>query len=265
MEIINPAISRGRIRVAIFDFDGTLSLLRSGWVEIMHALMLRELLATPQPESASALDAFITDLIYSTSGQQTIYQMIRLTEEITKRGGTPLAPTTYLEHFWAQLDERIHARIAAIGSGANTRADWLVPGAFEFLQTLAVRNVTCYIASGTLEKFVKSEAALLGIAPFFAGIHGAHADYKNHSKKVVINNLVQQYSLREGELVTFGDGKPEIADTKAVGGIGIGLATDEDKRAGVQPQKRAVLVQAGADVIVPDFAKPIALLNYLFP
>ena len=264
MEIIHPNISRSRIRVAIFDFDGTLSLLRSGWTEIMHALMFGELRQTPQHENDNELDGFITDLIYSTSGQQTIYQMIRLAEEVGKRGGTPAAPTAYLLDFSEQLTALVNARITAIESGANTPGDWLVPGAVEFLQVLAARGITCYIVSGTGEDFVRDEAALLGIAPFFTGIYGAHADYKNHSKKIVIGKLVAQHTLQSGELVTFGDGAPEIADTKAVGGIGVGLATDEEKRAGVQPQKRAVLVQAGADVIVPDFSERAALTTYLF-
>lgn len=264
MEIIHPNISHNRIRVAIFDFDGTLSLLRSGWTQIMHALMFSELWQAPRHESDNELDAFVTDLIYSTSGQQTIYQMIRLAEEIKKRGGMPAAPTVYLQNFSERLVARVRARITAIESGANTPADWLVPGALEFLQALAARGITCYIVSGTGEDFVRDEAALLGIAPYFAGIFGAHADYKNHSKKIVIGKLVAQHALQPGELVTFGDGAPEIADTKAVGGIGVGLATDEEKRAGIHPQKRVVLVQAGADVIVPDFRDCAALIEYLW-
>lgn len=264
MEIINPNLPRGQIRVAVFDFDGTLSLLRRGWTEIMHALMRSELLKTPHHESATELDVFITSVIYSTSGQQTIYQMIRLAEEIEKRGGTPDTPQAYLQTFTERLLATVNERIAAIQAGTNSVEEWLVPGTLEFLRALKARGITCYIASGTGENYVRNEAQLLGIAPYFAGIFGAHADYKNHSKKVVIGNLVQKHTLRVGELVTFGDGKPEIADTKAVGGIGIGLATDEEKREGVNPHKRAVLIQAGADVIIPDFREHAVLTAYLF-
>lgn len=264
MEIINPNTSRGHIRVAIFDFDGTLSLLRRGWVQIMHALMLTELLKTPRHESVNELDVFITGLIYSTSGQQTIYQMIRLVEEIEKRGGTPNTPQAYLDIFTERLLACVNERIAAIKSGMNTADEWLVPGTLAFLRALHARNILCYIVSGTGEHFVRNEAVLLGIAPYFAGIFGAHADYKNHSKKIVIGNLVRQHHLRTGELVTFGDGVPEIMDTKAVGGIGVGLATDEEKRNGINPRKREVLLQAGADVIIPDFYAHQALIEFLF-
>ncbi len=264
MEIVNHNISRGHIRVAIFDFDGTLSLLRRGWVQIMHTLMLRELLQTPHHESEMELAAFITEWIYNTAGQQTIYQMIRLAEEVEKRGGTPDTPPAYLQIFTEQLLARVNERIAAIKSGGNTAEDWLVPGTLAFLQSLRARNIVCYIASGTGEHFVRNEASWLGIAPYFAGIFGAHTDYKHHSKKIVIGNLVRQHHLRAGELVTFGDGAPEIVDTKVVGGIGVGLATDEEKRNGVNHRKRAVLLQAGVDVIIPDFREHQELVEFLF-
>lgn len=266
MEIINSHIPRGPlgVRVAIFDFDGTLSLLRRGWPSIMHALMLSELLKAPRRESDTALDAYITHVIYSTAGQQTIYQMIRLAEEVEKRGGTPDTPQAYLKIFSDHLLARVNERIAAIQAGANTAEDWLVPGALSFLQSLHARGVTCYIASGTGENFVRDEAKLLGIAPYFADIFGAHADYKNHSKKAIIGRIVDKHGLGEGALVTFGDGTPEIADTQAVGGIGVGLATDEEKRDGVNPRKRAALIQAGADIIIPDFCEHAKLVAYLF-
>ena len=64
--------------------------------------------------------------------------------------------------------------------------------------------------------------------------------------------------------MTFGDGAPEIADTKAVGGIAIGVASDETKRDGINPRKHKTLLCAGADVIVPDYRSSAALLEYLF-
>ncbi|MCI0474895.1 MAG: hypothetical protein L0Y55_01490, partial [Anaerolineales bacterium] len=106
--------------------------------------------------------------------------------------------------------------------------------------------------------------ALLEFAPYCAGIFGAHADYQKHSKKVVIRNLVAQHALRPGELVTFGDGAPEIVDTKAVGGIAIGVASNEKARDGIDPRKRAVLLAAGADIIIPDYRAHAELIAFLF-
>jgi len=35
IEIINPEAERGRFKHVLFDFDGTISLLREGWQQIM--------------------------------------------------------------------------------------------------------------------------------------------------------------------------------------------------------------------------------------
>lgn len=264
IEVIQPNISRGKIRCAVFDFDGTLSLLREGWTGVMRALMLDALRATPTRASEAELERFVTDLIYRTSGQQTIYQMIRLAEEVKQRGGTPDAPEAYKQQFAEQVLARVRTRIAAIHAGKSTREEWRVPGTLELLSGLRARGVTCYVVSGTDEEFVKHEAALLELTPYLAEIFGAHADYRNHSKKVVIGKLVARHALSAGELVTFGDGAPEISDTKAVGGIAVGVASNEQTRNGVDPRKRAVLLDAGADVIVPDYRAHARLLAWLF-
>ncbi len=264
IELINPDIPRGKVRCAVFDFDGTLSLLREGWPQVMRALMLDALTTTPAREDLSELERFVDDFIVQSSGQQTIYQMIRLADEVIKRGGAPESPPTYKQRFADRVLARENERVAAIRAGTSALDDWCVPGARALLQALRARGVTCYIASGTDEAFVKDEAALLNLAPYFAEIFGAHADYQNHSKKVVIRNLVARHALRPGDLVTFGDGAPEIVDTKAVGGIAIGVASNEQARNGIDPRKRTVLVNAGADAIIPDYRAHAELIARLF-
>ena len=49
-----------------------------------------------------------------------------------------------------------------------------------------------------------------------------------------------------------------------MGGLAVGVASDEVERRGVNEQKRALLIAAGADAIIPDFSQPAALLDYLF-
>lgn len=39
LEQIRPAASAGRARVALFDFDGTLSPIRAGWTDVMVPMM----------------------------------------------------------------------------------------------------------------------------------------------------------------------------------------------------------------------------------
>ena len=66
------------------------------------------------------------------------------------------------------------------------------------------------------------------------------------------------------ELVTFGDGFVEIEDTKAVGGVAVGVASDEVNRQGIDEWKRGRLIEAGADLIIPDFCDHERLVAYLF-
>jgi phosphoglycolate phosphatase-like HAD superfamily hydrolase len=141
----------------------------------------------------------------------------------------------------------------------------MVPGSVEILEGMRTRDITCYLASGTDEVYVLDEAAALGLSGYFAGIYGALDDYQTYSKKMVIDRILAEKNLTGTELVTFGDGYVEIEDTKSVGGIAVGLATNEAERQGVDQWKRGRLIAAGADLIVPDFGQAQQLLTFLFP
>jgi phosphoglycolate phosphatase len=120
------------------------------------------------------------------------------------------------------------------------------------------------LASGTDEKYVFDEADLLGVSKYFKQIYGAIDDYKNFSKKLVIQKIIHDNQLTGPELVAFGDGYVEIEDTKSAGGIAVGVATNEDKREGINEWKRERLIASGADIIMPDFGQFQMLLDYLW-
>jgi phosphoglycolate phosphatase len=65
-------------------------------------------------------------------------------------------------------------------------------------------------------------------------------------------------------LVAFGDGFVEIEDAKSAGGIAVGVASNEATRQGIDTWKRERLIQAGADLIIPDFREQEALIAHLF-
>lgn len=140
----------------------------------------------------------------------------------------------------------------------------MVPGAVPMLEALCARGVSCYLVSGTDQVYVLDEAATLGLSPYFAGIYGALDDYQNYSKKMVIERILNENHLSGPEFVTFGDGYVEIEDTKAVGGIAVGVASDEINRQGINEWKRRRLIEAGADLIIPDFRQHEQLVSYLF-
>ena len=264
IEIINPRVPRGHIRHALFDFDGTVSLIREGWQGVMIPMMVEALLETPTRESEEELYAVVTEFVDRLTGKQTIYQMIQLCQEVRQRGGEPLDP---LEYKWMYLDRlwgRIEGRVAGLKNGEIEPKEMMVPGAAPMLETLRDQGVSCYLASGTDEVYVLDEAAALGLSPYFASIYGALDDYQNYSKKMVIERILAENRMSGPELVAFGDGYVEIEDTKAVGGIAVGVASDEATRCGVNEWKRRRLIEAGADVIIPDFRQHEQLVAYLF-
>lgn len=264
LEVICDRVPRGHIRHALFDFDGTLSLIRAGWQEVMVPQMVAWLMDTPAHESRAELSDVVTGYVTRLTGKQTIYQMIELAEQVTKRGGQPLEPLQYKRLYLQALWETIKDRVAGLKSGTISPDQLMVPGARAMLEALCARGVRCYLASGTDEPYVLDEAAALGLTHYFAGIYGAQDDYKSFSKKVLIERIIAEHGLAGPELAGFGDGFVEIEDTKQVGGIAVGVASDEIAPGRIDAWKRRRLMQAGADVIVPDFGESGALVEYLF-
>lgn len=264
IEVINDDFPRGRIRVGLFDFDGTLSLIREGWPEIMIPMMVEHLARTPTTENRDELAQRVEEFVMRQNGKQTIYQMIQLAEEVKNRGGTPLDPLDYKREFHDLLWQRVSGRVAALDQRTIDSELLTVPGSLPLLQRLAAGKLSMYLASGTDRAYVQNEIRALGFHEFFGPhIYGAIDDYKSFSKKMVIEKVVAELSLQPGELVGFGDGYVEIEEVKRAGGIAIGVASDEKHRTGINDWKRNRLIQAGADVIVPDYRDLDALMDLL--
>jgi phosphoglycolate phosphatase len=265
IEIIWSHLERGRIRHALFDFDGTLSLIREGWQGIMIPMMVEVLLDAPHHESEAELTRVVTEFVTRLTGKQTIYQMLQLVEEVQKRGGVPLDPLDYKQEYLGRLWARIEGRVADLKAGRRAPDDLMVPGARDVLKALHARGVTCYLASGTDRPYVLDEVEALHLTHYFGDhIYGALDDYRNFSKRMVIERILRENRLSGPELVAFGDGFVEIEDSKAVGGIAVGVASNEATRQGIDTWKRQRLIRAGADLIIPDFREYKVLVPYLF-
>ncbi len=267
IEVIRTETARGRFKAGVLDFDGTVSLIREGWQQVMNPYFIEELMKTPGAvaEGAEKIGRVARDFIDFLTGKQTIYQCIRLAEEITARGGKAKDPFEYKGEYHRRLMERIEYRISGLKEGSLKAADLVVPGSFELLEMLGRNGVTLYLASGTDENYVIEEARLLGVAGYFnGGIHGARDQYKLFSKEMVIRNIIKSHNLAGSELIGFGDGYVEIENIKSVNGFAVGVASDETRRIGVDEWKRNRLIKAGADIIIPDFSRTDELEKYLF-
>ena len=264
IEVIRPLVHPA-FRSAVLDFDGTISLIREGWQQIMTPYFVEVLKNTPHPGAEEEAEECAREFIDKLTGKQTIYQCIAVAEEIEKLGGTPEDPQAYKDEYHRRLLERIDGRLRGLADGSIDPETLTVPGAYELLKLLRGHGLTLYLASGTDEEYVKKEADLLGVTGYFdGGVYGARRAYKTFSKRMVIDRLLRENGLAGEQLLGFGDGYVEIENVKAVGGAAVGVASNEAERRGIDEWKRERLLRAGADAIIADYRGIDALAEYLF-
>jgi phosphoglycolate phosphatase-like HAD superfamily hydrolase len=265
LEVLHPRPARPP-RVAVFDFDGTLSLIRGGWTDVMVGMMVELLRTLPKADDEHTLKTRVTDFVLDLNGQPTIFQMQRLVEEIRHAGGHPDAPEVYHREYLRRLFERISERKAAIRDGSAAPDDFMVPGARTMLEAIADRGIELTLASGTEVECVREEAAVLRIDHFFAGgLHGPGDDPRAFSKLAVMQEAIARNEVTGEDLVGFGDGVVETENARFLGGTAVGVASDEIERSGEPVDwKRTRLIEAGAQAIVPDWRQHEKLLAWLF-
>lgn len=257
---------RPRISHVLFDFDGTLSLIRQGWPEVMTPMFV-EMLPALSGETEEIRRQVCWEDIMRLNGKQTIYQMMQLAERVKERGGTPRDPLWYKHEYLRRLELHIRSRLEGLRQGTLRADDLLVHGSRPLLEILRERHLPLYLASGTDEHCVKAEAELLDVARYFGPhIYGALDDYKQFSKKMVIERILQENRISGDQLLSFGDGYVEIQNTKEAGGLAVAVASDEANNGSgnFDPWKRQRLLGVGADVVIPDFRDAAALLDCIF-
>ncbi len=266
LERLRPGVSARNARVCLFDFDGTLSLVRSGWMDVMVPMMVEILLALKTGETEAELRAVVEEFVWRLTGKQTVYQMMALVAEIARRGGAPLDALAYKKMYLDRLHARIHHRLDALRRGEAPPERYLVPRARALVETLRERGLRLYLASGTDQPYMRAEADLLDMSRYFDGrVYGALEDYRGFSKKILIARLIADSEFRGEEFLGFGDGYVEIENIKEVGGVAVGVATAEPECRAVDQWKRRRLAAAGADFIVPNYLDLTGLLAALFP
>ncbi len=252
-------------KVALFDFDGTLSLIRSGWMGVMVPMMVEVLDECRSGESEAQLRQVVEDFVWRLTGQETIYQMIRLAEEVRLRGGAPLDPLQYKRRYLDRLWEVIRHRVEDLRAGVCSPDRYLVPGARAILEALSGRGMRLYLASGTDEIYMKEEAQLLDVARYFdGGVYGALDDYRTFSKRILVERILALPETRGAPLLGFGDGYVEIEEVKRVAGVAVGIASDEPDCLRIDEWKRQRLIGAGADYIAPNYLGLDELSKILF-
>ncbi len=266
VENITPGISARNARVVLFDFDGTLSVIRSGWMNVMVPMMVEILADLKTGESEEQLRGLVEEFVWRLTGKETIYQMIAFAEAIQARGGKPLEPLAYKQMYLDRLWQKIESRVEALRKGQADPQQYLVPGALDLLDRLKERGLKMYLASGTDEIYMKEEARLLGVTKYFdGGVYGALDDYKSFSKAILIQRILSTAEFQGNQFLGFGDGYVEIEEVKNVGGVAVGVASEEPACEQVDQWKRQRLIGVGADYIVPNYLCGEELISSLFP
>lgn len=273
IEIIAPFDGR-RITTALFDFDGTLSRERDGWINLMVATNAAAMASSLPEVSISEIFDWIIDDIEQTIGIPTYQQMKRLAEAIRSHGGIPLSPQRYKDVYNAALAAMVKTSHHQVELGQQPIEELRVPGAIELLSALAEKlgSHALFLASGTDIEPVKDSVHRLGYGPFFGDriiASGINDQFDDCPKLQIINQLVRERQLGPGQLLTFGDGVPEIEYTVRTGGIAVGVVTPDQSHYEFRghftlENKRQRLIRAGAHVLVNDFREARKLIELLF-
>ena len=273
IEIVSTPPPAGPVTHVLFDNDGTLSVLRQGWDESMESMMVRSILGDSRHRADERLHRRVQERVRKyidmTTGIQTLAQMQGLVELVREFGLVPDADVKsaegYKSLYGQELNALVSPRIAKLESGELDAESFVLQGARALLKALHAAGVKLFLASGADESYVRADAKALGYAAHFEGrIHGAVGDVKIEAKKIVLETILSEIrTARAGLFITFGDGPVEIRETKRRGGYAVGVASDEVRRSGWNWSKRTRLIEAGADLVVPDFSRTETLLELL--
>ena len=239
----------------------------------MNPMMIKAILGKNYKEADDALyhrvEARVAEFIDKTTGIQTLVQMQGLIELVNEFGCVPeeeiLDIFGYKKIYNDELLLMVQEREKKLQRAELSLEDFTVKNAVPFLTKLYQAGVKLYLASGTDEVDVKGEAKALGYEYLFEGrIYGAVGDVNKEAKKIVLDRILDSIGTSEsGQIITFGDGPVEIRETHKRNGITVGLASNEQRRYGLNAHKRTRLIKAGADIIISDFSQMHQLLELL--
>lgn len=257
IQILKPHMQIGKPDLVLLDFDGTISKLRTGWYDVMRDLMVDHIPGDKEQVKKEA-EAYIDE----STGIPTIRQMQWLAKQVADRGEPAKEAWEYKKEFAARLQSTIEKRKQSILAGEKPADYYLVPGSIAFLNAIKERGIPIYLASGTDDADVRSEAATLGVLNYFDVIMGADPYADMCAKEEVLQKII-----RPGlKMLVVGDGKVEIRLGAEAGAITLGVASWDDHEnfgPGLEPIKEKRLVNAGAHALVADFTCCSEILDWL--
>ena len=235
----------------MFDFDGTIGMVRAGWMPLMLDMMMETLGALgPDP---IALRAEAEEYVARLTGRDTYFQMAAFAEHVERLGGLARTGWEYKEEFMSRLEGARQQRLGGLVDGSIPAEALMIPGSREILLALAAEGIPAYLASGSDHDSIVMECGLLGIHDLFRSIHGSAPGQP--TKGELLRQLVDS-RIDPNQIVTFGDGRAEIEETALIGGVAVGVASDEPECVEVDQKKRRWVIEAGAHYVIPNYLQP---------
>jgi phosphoglycolate phosphatase len=244
---------RPRLSHVLMDWDGTISLLRGGWVDVMVDVCIEHAAGYSREQLRAEMLAL--------NGKPSIHQMTRLAE-LACRGSA--------DEFQQRYTDRLTTVVAGRVSGLRGSCDasaYLVPGVGNLLGVMMARGLELAVATGTPLPELIEEAELLRVAHFFGDrLHGPRdtAD-REFTKRAAMQSVINDHGIDGEQFAAIGDGPIEITEAKAMGGLAVAVASDEAAPGsrGFDQFKCRQLLECGADLVVPDFLEGTALVKAL--
>ena len=260
------------ITTGLFDFDGTLSDERVGWPNLMVASNTAFLVALSNPSIPhKTAEKMVIEDIEKTIGIPTYMQMKRLRTMIEEHGynGPELDPRMFKDVYNDALVSMVESRREKLKNGQITIDNLRIQGSLQLLEKLSkILKNGLYLASGSDVDAVRESVERLGFTNYFpegritgAGSLGPEDD----AKEAIIKRLIDEQGVKGNELITFGDGFPEILHTYLAGGVAVGVLTYDHsyyERLGhfSLKQKEQRLINAGAHILVRNPFNDVELL-----
>jgi len=208
-------------------------------------------------ETADEIRTHLFNEMYRFNGQPTPVFMAEMTRQITERGGQA-DPDELLNAFITPLDEMATERHRQLRAGEIPPDDLIVHGGRTLIEQLHTHGLKTLILSGNPHAQINMEAELLDLTRYCEGRVQGHVHADNFSKQTVLEQWMAEDGFTGDQLIMFGDGAAEIKATKNLGGLAIGICSDEDHNGSgiVDQSKRDILLPAGADAIIADYRHP---------
>ncbi len=232
----------------MFDFDGTVGMIRAGWMPVMLDMMTETLAPLGDP---TALRAEAEAYVARFTGRDTIEQMKPFVEQVRRLGGEPLSAEDYKAEFLRRLSKLRLARIEALASGATEPDRLMIPGVRTLLEWLHSEGVPLYLASGSPHEEICDESKLLDIGKYFAGIHGSSSG--GMTKRDLLASIISGGNSGRRHRYIRRRQRRDRSHQRELAAGQSGWLPMSPRGSGSIRKKRVWLIEAGADFIIPNY------------